>query len=247
MATIDEIASAHEIGVHAVALGGVFMLDPATIAAGEALGLDLAAFYGLGRLGVLGDVHPEVACAALFFFPVDVVYATWTRARSVMSPDAAAARYAEACRAWGRAHLAGLDGLDRLCALGERVVGASDPAGRLLFAGWMRMPLPDDTPGRAAQVLHLLREARGGWHVAAVMACGLAPLEALIVNGGADAAALFGWPGPYPDPASLAARHADAEKLTDRLSARDLAVLEPGERDELAAVLGAIAQAAPTR
>lgn len=244
---MDKFGDVRRVGLSASALGGVFMLDPATISTGEQLGLDLAAFYGLGRAGVLGDVHAEVACAALFFFAPALVHEAWDRGRSVMTPTDAAEHYAEVCRAWGRTNLAGLGGLDRVCELGERVVSAADPAGRLLFTGWRRVSLPDDLPGRAAQVLHLLREARGGWHVAAIMANGLAPLEALIVNGGPNSAALFGWSPPFPDVSALSARHADAEALTDRLSARDLGVLQPPELRELAELLEAVASVAPTR
>lgn len=224
-----------------------FMLDPATIAMGEELGLDLAAFYGLGRVGVLGDVNAEVASAALFFFAPAIVHDAWNRGCSVMAPPVAAEHYATACQMWGRSNLAGLAGLQRLCELGERVVAGADPAGRLLFAGWRRGALPDDLPGRAAQVLHLLREARGGWHIAAVMATELAPLEALVVHGGPDGAALFGWAGPFPDPAACSGRHTDSEALTDRLSTRDLGMLSPAELRELAELLDSVAAVAPTR
>lgn len=244
---MDEIVAAHDIGAHVSGLGGRFMLDPATVATGEGLGLDFAAFYGFGRAGVLGDVHPEVVRAAMFFFPAAVVESAWGRARAVMSPDEVTRHYAEACRDWGRAHLADLDGLDTVCALGGRVAGAADPAGRVLFAGWARVEMPDDPAGRAAQVLQVLREARGGWHVAAVMASGLTPLEAVMVHGGATSAALYGWPEPHPDPEPHRAAHAHAEELTDRCWARDLAVLTAGEREELAAVLAAIAGAVPAR
>ncbi len=244
---MDAIANARQIGAAAAALGGVFMLDPATIAKGESLGLDLAAFYGLGRAGVLGDVHPDIVHAVLFFFPHEMVVGSWTRGRQVMDPPAAVSRYAEACHDWGRTHLTGIGSTRRICELGERIIASADPAGRALFAGWSRVPLPEDVPGRCAHVLHLLREARGGHHIAAVLASGLAPLDALVVHGGADGAALFGWPGPYPDAEPLAAAHARAESLTDEMAERDLAALDPDERAELATLLRELTNLAPTR
>lgn len=225
------------VGVAVASLGGVFMLDPATIATGESLGLDLAAFYGLGRAGVLGDAPASVVHATMFFFHQDMVVAAWDRARKVMDPATAVTHYAKACQDWGRAHLEGLSGLARICELGERVIAAADPSGRTLFAGWASVPLPDDLAGRGAQVLHVLREARGGFHIPAVMASGLSPLEALVVHDGVDAAAMFGWPGPYPDPAGLTAAHTRAESLTDEMATRDLAVLDADERREFATLL----------
>lgn len=75
----------------------------------------------------------------------------------------------------------------------------------------------------------------------------LAPLEALVVHGGPDGAALFGWAGPFPDPAACSGRHTDAEALTDRLSTRDLGMLSPAELRELAELLDSVAAVAPTR
>ncbi|MEK7423771.1 MAG: hypothetical protein AAB131_08000 [Actinomycetota bacterium] len=235
------------IGQQAAKLGGVFMLDPDTILAGEALGLDLAAFYGLGRAGVLGDTSGEVAHATMYFFPRSMVVPAWARASAVMSPGQAVEHYAEACRAWGRKHLDGAAGLARICELVERVIGAADPSGRALFAGWAAVALPDDLPGRCAQVLHVLREMRGGSHIAAVMACGLTPLQAVLVDGGPDTAMMFGWPGPFPDATQFAALHAQAVVTTDRLTEHDLATLTAAERAELAGLLTALAEIAPTR
>lgn len=73
--------------------------------------------------------------------------------------------------------------------------------------------------------------------MAALLALELTPLEAVLVSGGPDAAALYGWPGPYPDPSPLAARHAGAVELTDRLVAPAFAVLDDDEAGTLIAAL----------
>ncbi len=237
---LDEYAC--RVGEPLRALGGAFMLDPATIGRAGELGLGFAGFYGLGRTGVLGDVDADVAAAAMVFFEPAMVRATRDGARAKVSPADASTEFMEACRAWGRAHLAGADCLDELCVLAERVVAAASAAAAPLFAGWRAMPLPDDPPGRAAQLCHVLREHRGGAHGVATLATGLSPLEAVVANGGTETAALYGWPAPYPEPD--AGRATRAETLTDRLAAPAYGTLSTGERESLLRLLDAAAAAA---
>jgi hypothetical protein len=193
---------------------------------------------------VLGDVDADVVAAALVFFEPNVVRAIWEAGQATMEPRAAAEAFTDCCREWGRVHLAGADGLDELCRLAERVVTAAPVAGLPLFAAWRAAALPDDLPARATQLCHVLREHRGGCHGVAVLASGLSPLEALIVNGGAETAALYGWSQPHPDPAVLAAAVGAAEALTDQLAAPAYAVLSATERETLAGLLEAAARAA---
>lgn len=226
-------------------LGGGFMRYRGTRAVGERFGLGRWPLYVAGRAGVLGGVDADVVAAALVFFPTDWVREQWALARGLADPAEVNAAYAEACREWGRDKLAGLDGAGRLAELGERVARAAEPAGKTLFAGWRAVPLPEDPHGRAAQVLQVLRELRGGAHGLAVLANGLTPLEA-IVSGplGAPNAEFFGWPPPYPDPAPLADRRRRAEDATDDLVADPYAVLNEAEREEFAALLTAAAATA---
>ncbi len=230
---------ARRAGPLIVALGGAFMIDDATTARGADVGLDFASFYGLGRGAVLGDVDPDVIAASFPFIAPEIVRAVVHGARSTVSPAGAVDHYSEACRAWGRTHLGEVEGLDRLCSLLERVVTAGSVAGNPLFAGWRAVPLPDDAAGRAAQLLFVAREHRGAPRLAALAAQGLTALEAVIVSGGPDAAALYGWPEPYPDPEPLRERHAAAIALTDRLAAPAYAVLDTAESTDLVALLEA--------
>lgn len=228
-------------------LGGGFMRYRGTRVIGDRLGVPRWPLYVAGRCGVLGDVHGDVAAAAMVFFPTPWVREQWAAARAIAAPVTVAEGYAEACRAWGRDKLGGFDGAGRLAELGERVVRAAEPAGLTLFAAWRAVPLPDDALGRAGQVLHLLRELRGGAHGIAVLAGGLSPLEAIVSGPGGPAnAEFFAWTAPFPDPAPLADRRSRIEDTTDDLVRAPFGILDGAERDEFATlVTGAAAHALP--
>jgi hypothetical protein len=226
--------------------GGGFMLHPATIERAGELGLQPFPFYYFGRCGVLGDVDPDLVPTVIAFFPPAMVVKSWQKGRAVMGPDEAARAYAECCHTWGRTHLAEADGLEELCALGERVAEAADATAMPLFAGWRALPRPDDAPARAALVLNVLREHRGGLHIVAVLASGLLPLEATIAGGGGpDVARFFGWPDPLPEATpDVLERRERAETLTDELAARAYEVLDADERARFAELCAGVKAAA---
>ena len=226
-------------------VGGAFMLSRTTMKKAPELGVDAWSFYFAGRCGVLGDVAPDVVSAALVFFPIENVRERWAEARAVVEPPVAAAAYAEACQEWGRRYLSEVEDLDRLVDLLQRVIADIDPAGAPLFAGWRAMPLADDVPAAASQQLQTMREFRGAMHGIAVLAEGLAPLEAVLIAGGEANAEFFAWPAPYPDVEPLRERHAAAEKATDRLAARAFRSLDDRERRELVDLLNATREALP--
>ena len=215
-------------------LGGAFMRARPTLKRGPELGFPKGwSFYISGRSGVLGDVVPDVIAAAMVFFPVPFVQQQWLLGRAVMEPAEAAEAYAEACRDWGREHLAGVPDLDRVVELLRRVASAADPAGAPLFAGWRALPLPDDAPGATAQLLQVLREHRGAMHGMAVLTAGLSPLEAVIASNGDAGGQFFNWPEPYPDREELLELHGEAEELTDEMCAPAYEALDEDEREEL--------------
>ena len=227
-------------------LGGAFMISSEAKAAGKDGGYRGWQLYVAGRAGVLGDVGVEVVDAALGFLHPDLVRQGWEGGLAVAPLPETVARYVEACRAWGRSRYAGLAEADLLAELLERVVGAADAAGWPLFAAWRAQPLPDDGPGRVVQLLHVLREHRGGAHLGAVRTLGLSPLEAIVAGaGGPGNAAFFGWSEPLPEvTGELRARLAQAEEATDAQVGPAYAVLDDRQRDDLLRLLGAAAAAA---
>lgn len=233
-------------------LGGAWMRDPTTVAAGKEIGLPSWPYYAIGRGGPLGDVGAEVVVATFAFFPPAFIERAWNRGRTVLSPAQGAEHYAASMHAWGRTKLAGVDpaDLERLAELAERVVDAVDVAGLPLFAAWRALPRPSDPPARAMQAAMLLREHRGGFHALAVLGAGMAPLEAVISGEGGEAIAVFfGWEPPYPNPEPLAAQRGAVEAATDALVLPGFAVLDEAERAELVVLLQAAvrtASAAPS-
>ncbi|MBI4884945.1 MAG: hypothetical protein HY826_12915 [Actinobacteria bacterium] len=200
-------------------LGGHWMLHPEVMEPCRAAGYPNGyVYYGAGRGGVLGDVDADVIAAAFGFFEPSLVRRMWEAGTAVEGAAAAAARYGAACVEFGRSRLQGFAEAERVAELAERVALGADATGLPLFAGWRRQPLPDDLPGRAYFLMHLLRELRGGAHVVAVVASGLAPRDAVLASGGADMAKLFGWPEPYGDPAGIDKQ--PAEQLTDAIVGR---------------------------
>ena len=65
-----------------------------------------------------------------------------------------------------------------------------------LFVGWRAAPKAKGSAGRAAQLMQILREWRGGVHLVATTAAGLSPVEAILTNEGEGQA--NSWAGPTP-------------------------------------------------
>ncbi len=223
-------------------LGSAFMLHPETNARGAQNGYDNPlAFYAAGRGGVLGDVDAEVVYAAFGWIAPSLVRPMWEAGVAIHGAREAARRYFSACAQWGRDHLAGVDGLDRFADLAERVLNAAETSGRPLFAGWKMEPRVPDGPGRAMQLIHVMREWRGSNHLVATTAEGLSPLEAILASDGQSRAKFFGWPEPFPPVSDeLRDRRTEAEVLTDRLCAPAFEGLSGAERAEFAGLAPAM-------
>jgi hypothetical protein len=225
------------IGVWVPALGGAFMISRYAKAAADEQGFaGIWTSYFAGRAGLLGPVDADVVSAVLAFYPPDVVRVGWDAALATVGDiRASGLRYAQACHEWGRARLAGTEGLGRLAELALTVARQVDVAGLPLFAAWRALPLPTDDEARAAHALELLREHRGGLHVAAVLAGGLTPLQAILSGpGGAANATFFGWQGPFEDPERFRSTRAEVERVTEAAAARAYQVLDAAELAELA-------------
>jgi hypothetical protein len=156
------------------------------------------------------------------------------------------ATYADVCRAWGRRHYTATDGIDRLAELLTRVVDAADPLGWPLYAGWRIVEVAADPPARLAQLLHVLREHRGGAFLSALRVAGLSPLEAILTDAGGPAmATFFGWPEPFPTiDVGVRARRPHAEELTDEMVGPAYAALSAGESQELLELLAMLSKSA---
>ncbi|NRQ34275.1 hypothetical protein HII36_20810 [Nonomuraea sp. NN258] len=209
----------------------------------EAHGLGPRELYFRGRFGVLGDCDADVVTSVAVFFPREHVEENWNGGRK-LPVEQAVELYAEACGQWGRRKLGGYDGCARIAELLEPVVRQASSVGAPLFAGWRAVPLPDDAPARATQLMHVLRELRGGLHANAVLAAGLHPLDATLAAdhdgtpfghaAGELIAKFFTWPEPYQQPApETKARRAAVEETTDDLMAPVFSVLNSDESDEL--------------
>jgi hypothetical protein len=180
-------------------------------------------FYFAGRGGMLGDVSAEVVTSALGWFEPNAVTAMYTEGSGVAGATGAATRMAEAHAKWGEKHYAAVDALDEKVAVTEELVDGLEGSGIPLFVGWRDADRCGTPAGRAAQLMQILREWRGGLHLVATTAVGLTPLEAILTNEGPGQARFFGWPEPFPDISAVKAKHDEAEEITDRLCAEGLA------------------------
>ena len=118
---------------------------------------------------------------------------------AVAGATQAAARMAEAHAMWGEKHFADVDGLDEMVAVTEELVDGLEGSAIPLFVGWRNAAPGESAAGRAAQLMQMLREWRGGLHLVATTAAGLTPLEAILTNEGPGQAKFFGWAEPFPD------------------------------------------------
>ncbi len=157
------------------------------------------AFYFAGRGGMLGDVSHDVVTSAFGWFEPNAVKAMYSEGAATAGSTQAAVRMAEAHSKWGRKHFADVEGLEDHVAVTEELVDGIEGAAIPLFVGWRNAARCDTAAGRAAQLMQMLREWRGGLHLVSTTAAGLSPLEAILTNEGEGQAKFFGWAEPFPD------------------------------------------------
>ncbi len=239
VATVDPLISS---------MGSSYYVAPETEARAEQIGLNRRQFYFLGRGGVLGDVRAEVVQSAFGFFAPRMVAEFWdgARARSHLRPEAVGRLYVECARDFGRRSFPSLGELRPFCQAAEKVVESADPAGLVLFAALAAEPLPDDLPGRAMQLVMLLRELRGGSHLVAVVASGVAPRVAHYFRRPARFAS-FGYTEDEVPHVGQREREAMAtcDVITDRIMASAYRNLTDEARVELAEGMNALAAQVP--
>jgi len=208
-------------------IGWAHYFAPEAESAAADLGIDLFTLYALGRGGVLGDVEPVVVASAFGYFNPEVVAALWTEGRTHIAPREAARVYLDCAAEVGRRRLAHIEGLDEMVAAADAVNDAADPVGLALYAGYKGELLVDDVPGRAMQLIDVLREFRGSAHLIALRACGVDARTAHFVKRPNDGV-MFGWPADFVPEISDEQRAAvdAAETLTDALVRPAYAVLD---------------------
>ncbi|MEV0575259.1 hypothetical protein [Streptomyces sp. NPDC050392] len=216
-----------------------WMLADSTNAYGVELGFKSGSqFWVVGRAGVLGGCPAEVAAAAIAFEPLDEVRAAWSGVPEGLTHYEVSLRYRDVITGWGTRVLAGSDPatLGAVDVLGRRIIDVAPAALGTLFAGWRQLPAPDSPPARAALTLHLLRELRGAAHIAAILAHGLSPLDAILAathappRTGPGYAERMGYRGPFRDPAEVRERRVEAEALTGEIIVPFFSALTPEER-----------------
>jgi hypothetical protein len=201
-----------------------WMMVTATSQRGTELGLDAGynQFWIVGRAGVLGECPWEVAASGLAFLSPDIVQRAWNELPAGLTHLDVAHHYATCCTGWGTRELTRLDAdrMERLDAYGRRIAEAAPLSLGSLFAGWRALSPPADVGGRVALTTHVLREMRGAAHIAAVTACGISPLDAVLASPavpprtGPPWAEHLHWKGPFRDPEEVRAARLDAERMT---------------------------------
>lgn len=195
----------------------VFMLHPETFGASSAAGYENPmSHYVAGRGGVLGEASGATVAAVFASFEPNGIEAMWNEGIAVRGAAGAAEQYWAQMADFGRKYMSDAKGLDRIAALGEKLIAAV-PSTRLpLFTGWRAMPLADDAAARVLQVMHVLREARAGLHFNALSVSGLEPIEAHMLNKGPEYSKMFGWPEPFADGKGKEDRYTETEQVTNR-------------------------------
>ena len=210
---------------------------------GIASGEDL---WIVGRAGVLGECDAAVAAAGLAFLSPERVRRAWDSLPAGLTHRQATVAYTALCCAWGRDTLAQFDRgrMQRLDELGRRIADAADGSLGPVFAGWRVQPQPADVDARVALTVHVLRELRGAAHIAAIHACGLTALQAILVSpaapprSGPPWAQHLGWRAPFPEVTDewREARRA-AEQLTSRMLVPIYASIGQTDLDEFAELI----------
>jgi hypothetical protein len=203
-----------------------WMTGPPADALAEKLGMRSGRdVWIVGRAGVLGDSDADVAAAGLGFMAPARVRAAWESLPPGLTHRQVADAYTELCCRWGAETLCTFDTgrIARLDELGRAIADAADGSIGTVFAGWRAQPQPDDVNARAALTMHVLRELRGGAHIAAIAACGITPLQAVLASPAAPPrsgpawAEHLGWTGPFDDGEQFRQARLEAERLTSRI------------------------------
>lgn len=221
-------------------LGASFYFIPETGAVGKELGMGGMEFYVLGRAGTLGDTTAAAVAAAFGYFKPAFLGKVWGDAAAKCDPRKAGAAHLECCANLGRAKFSSLPNLEGFVDALETVNNAADPDGLALYAAMKGETLASDLPGRALQLIALLREFRGSAHLVALRAVGLPSMVAHSIKR-PDMWKSFGYTEEeMPSPNDANKKKLDeAEKITDAIVEPAYAVLSDTQRSALVEGLSA--------
>jgi hypothetical protein len=214
--------------------GAAYYFTPETLQAGKNINLGGMEFYVQGRAGQMGNCDPDAVSAAFGYFKPALLKSILEAARAKVEPRVAGAAHLEACAALGRAKLASLPELEAFVVVLEKVNDAADPDSLALYAAIRTETLASDAPGRAMQLIAILREFRGSAHLVALRAVGIKSSTAHFIKR-PDMWKQFGYTedeAPEVTDVELQ-KMAQAEKLTDALVEPAYAVLTQDERKVL--------------
>ena len=238
--TPEEVAAATAIPIGAC--GRKFYGADAVTEAMNSAGFSGLPVYVGGRGGVLGDVAADVVVSAFALFHPAMIEMGWNQTKEQGSPADAATALAAGIGGWATDTFVHLDGLDDFAAATRAVIDSTAPMSQALYAGWRAIPVPDDPATASGLALQVLREMRFGFHVNALSAMGMTPVEALIAQANPQQAQFFGWTEPFPDSESLQDIHRRAEDITSARMAEVYEAVDATQRVHIAATVSAIAE-----
>ncbi len=220
-------------------LGAAFGDEPTFDTRARELGIDRWSFYFGGRAGVLGPTSADVVAAACGFFGADLVEASWANALSAHDCETLVNADIDLCVRWWRDRLRDqFESTDDLVRLTSCVIEHADANGRPLFAAWRRRARQSaEGVERLALNMLCLREHRGGSHIIAVAAAGLAPLDAVMASGGRRKALASGFTLQPLQHGDVKVNLMEVEEVTDQLAAKSFTHVTAIERGRLAVLL----------
>jgi hypothetical protein len=194
-------------------------------------GLDFFSGYVYGRGAALGDVPSALVTSTFAVFPPAMIDQLWRRARAKVGRDKLIATRDAATAASLRIVLGDVvsdtEALQAAEAL-EVAIDVADGTGRPLFSALRAGPKLTDPFGRLWRAADLVREHRGGSHIAACVAAGLGPCEMNILT-----ELWLGYPmGEYSNTRGWPRQHVEASiaKLTVAEFVTDWKITDQGRR-----------------
>jgi hypothetical protein len=174
-----DTATARRIWFTLEPIHAMIYFAPEAAAAYAEVGVDDGAMgYFASRSAAMGPVPAEVVIATFFNFCPRLVRsaipAAWEKASPAALLDA---------RQRAVDDVAGSPEVAEAAALVRRAIEGVEAHGRPLYGGHACLPWPDEPHVSFWHGLALTREHRGDGHIAALVAAGVSPLDALILHG----------------------------------------------------------------